>query len=49
VFIERGDGLLVTVFEDVESAAVEAVYGIAVLGDDDVNEDQIGVGAQHRG
>jgi hypothetical protein len=45
VLVERSDGLLVAVFEHVEAAAIEAVNGAALLGDDYIDQHEVGVGA----
>jgi len=42
VLVEGGDALFVAVFEDVESLAVEAVDGFALVGDDDVDDGEMG-------
>ena len=42
VLVEGGDALFVAVFEDVESRAVQAVDGFALIGDDDVDDGEMG-------
>jgi hypothetical protein len=39
----------VAVFEQVEAAAIESVDGIAVVGDYDIDQDKVGVGAENGG
>jgi hypothetical protein len=49
VLVERGNGLLVAVFEQVEAAAIETVDGIAAVGDHHIDQDEVGVGAENSG
>jgi len=42
VLVEGGDSLLVAIFKNVEALAFEGVDGLALVGDDDVNEGEVG-------
>ena len=46
VLIEGDDGSLVAVLKEVEAGLGEAVDGLAVVVDGDVNEDEVGAGVE---
>jgi hypothetical protein len=48
VLVEGCDGSLAAVFEHMEAGAIEAVNGVAVVGDYNIHEDKAGAGVEQR-
>ena len=45
VLLKRKEGLLIAIFEDMKAGPVEAMQGFVVVGNDNVDENKAGAGA----
>jgi hypothetical protein len=48
MLVEGSDGLLVPILEDVEAAPIETVNGVALVGDHQIHQHQVGGSVENR-